>query len=75
MAKVGVCGRCLEQILRYHLGRRVAAESDSGQTFIGVLLGFKVRGKQMKVILREGGRFVVVEWVRKIEFLEAVSNG
>ena len=59
---VGVCGRCMQEILHKFLGLRVTAANREG-TFEGTLAGYKVAGPRLKIVLGEAKAFTVVDGV------------
>ena len=58
----GVCGHCMKQLLHDFLGHRVTAQNVEG-TFEGRLVGVKVDGPLLKLVLDRGKAFVVVDRV------------
>jgi hypothetical protein len=56
----GLCARCLAELLHKFLGLHVIAENTHG-TFTGKLVGFKVNGPHLKIVLGEAKTFTVVD--------------
>jgi hypothetical protein len=66
----GVCGRCMEHLLHDFLGMQVTADNMVGKTFQGTLVGFKVDGPLLKLVLDCGKVFVVVDRVLRFRVFD-----
>jgi hypothetical protein len=62
-----VCAHCLERKLKGCLGRKVIVENHKKQT-IGRLSGFRVQGRDLRVIVQKGRHFHVIENATRISF-------
>ena len=67
MTSHGLCPVCLDKALRCWLGRKVRAEN-SEQSASGVLSGYHVNGRNLKVVIQEGKHLYVIENARKLSF-------
>jgi hypothetical protein len=64
---VNLCPICLDNKLRGCLGRRVIVENRKQQV-AGMLLGFQVDGRALKVVVQEKKHFHIIETVTKLSF-------
>jgi hypothetical protein len=62
-----ICPVCLDIKMKSWLGRKVIAVNKKKQ-IAGVLLGFKVNGRALNVLVQEGKCFYAVEGVSKLSF-------
>ena len=58
----GICSRCMERLLHNYLGCRVTAQNREG-VFEGKLVGVKVEGSALKIVLAQAETFSVVDSV------------
>jgi predicted thioesterase len=63
----GVCAHCLEKLLQKCVGQKVTVEAES-QVFIGKLVGVRVIGRKLTVVIQEGKNFRAIHSVKRLTF-------
>jgi len=67
MISHGFCPNCLDKALKNWLGRKAIAENRVQQA-AGILSGYQVNGRSLKVLIQEGKHLHVIQNVTKLTF-------
>jgi hypothetical protein len=67
LAMPNICYECLGRMLRQRVGRQVVVETEN-HVYMGELAGSHVNGRRLKIIIKEGKAFRVVDFVERLIF-------